>query len=78
VWISYLWIGSPHYYIPFGTLLGCAIAFLGLITAYRLYVRKENVKLERAQNGDAAAIAELTRTGITMEMIDFGWRYEMW
>jgi D-alanyl-lipoteichoic acid acyltransferase DltB (MBOAT superfamily) len=78
VWISYLWIGSPHYYIPFGTLLGCAIAFLALITAYRFYVRNENKKLDKAQNGDEAAIAELTRTGITLEMIALGWRYEMW
>ena len=56
------------------TVLGCAAMFAATLTFYRWYVLNENKKLD---SGDPEKIASVIRGGVTQEMIDLGWRYEM-
>jgi hypothetical protein len=56
-------------------VLGCATLFALTITLYRWYVLNENKKLA---SGDPEKIASAMKGGITQEMVDLGWRYEMY
>jgi MFS family permease len=75
IWASYLYYGSPHYYAAFGTLAGCAVLFALTITLYRFLVLRENKRLD---SGDPVEIAKVIKGGVTEEMIDLNWRYEMY
>jgi hypothetical protein len=71
IWASYMYINSPHYYIAFGTLLAIDVAFALVITVYKVWVGRENRKLD--QGGDKAK--ETMKGGVTQQQIDLGWRY---
>ncbi|KAH8198357.1 hypothetical protein TruAng_007454 [Truncatella angustata] len=75
IWASYLYYSSPHFYAAFGTLMGCAIMFMLTITFYRWLVLRENKRLD---SGDPAQIAVVVKNGVTEEMVQLGWRYEMY
>jgi hypothetical protein len=75
IWASYLYYASPHFYAAFGTLAGCAILFAITLTVYRWLVLRENRRLD---SGDPGAIVKVMRGGVTQEMIQLGWRYEMY
>lgn len=75
IWASYLYFGEPHFYAAFGTLLGAAVLFGFTITAYRWLILRENKRLD---SGDPAEIAKVIKGGVTEEMIQLNWRYEMY
>ncbi|GAM90435.1 hypothetical protein ANO11243_084780 [Dothideomycetidae sp. 11243] len=75
IWASYLYYAKPHYYAAFGTLMGCAVLFAGTITLYRALVLRENRRLD---SGNPEEIAKVMKGGVTQEMVDLGWRYEMY
>lgn len=75
IWASYLYYASPHFYAAFGTLSGCAVLFAITLTVYRWLVLRENRRLD---SGDPGAIAKVMKGGVTQEMIQLGWRYEMY
>jgi hypothetical protein len=52
IWASYMYINPPHYYIAFGTLLAIDVVFAVVITVYKVWVGRENRKLD--QGGDKA------------------------
>ncbi len=56
-------------------VFGCAALLISLLTFYRWYVNNENKKLD---SGDPDQIASVMRGGVTQEMVDLGWRYEMY
>ncbi|KAL1306430.1 hypothetical protein AAFC00_005130 [Neodothiora populina] len=72
IWMSYLFIGAPHYYPAFGALFAAALIFLITIICYRLHVSRENKRLD---NGGEDALKAM-RFGITQQQVDMGWRYE--
>ena len=74
IWASYLYYAPPQFYAAFGTLMGCALMFAAALTLYRFIVLRENKRLD---SGDAAQIALVIKGGVTQEMVDMGWRYEM-
>ncbi|RSH82266.1 hypothetical protein EHS25_005976 [Saitozyma podzolica] len=71
IWASYMYINPPHYYIAFGTLLAIDVVFAVVITVYKVWVGRENRKLD--QGGDKAK--ETMKGGVTQQQIDLGWRY---
>lgn len=75
IWSSYLYYEAPHFYAAFGALMGCAVLFAGTITVYRWLVLRENKRLD---SGDPSQIAKVIKGGVTQEMVDLGWRYEMY
>jgi hypothetical protein len=75
IWTSYLYYAPPHYFAAFGTLLGCAFLFASAITVYRWLVLRENRRLD---SGDPVEIAKVIKGGVTQEMVDLNWRYEMY
>ncbi|ENH75706.1 hypothetical protein FOC1_g10003865 [Fusarium oxysporum f. sp. cubense race 1] len=75
IWASYLYYAPPHFYAAFGTLMGCAFLFAGTITFYRWLVLRENKRLD---SGDPEEIAKVVKGGVTEEMVQLGWRYEMY
>lgn len=52
-------------------VLACNLMFLAVFTAYRLYVRRENRRLDAGGADEAHA----RRYGVTQEQVDLGWRY---
>jgi MFS family permease len=74
IWASYLYYAPPRFYAAFGTLMGCAILFAGVLTFYRWLVLRENKRLD---SGEQENIAKVMRGGVTEEMVQLGWRYEM-
>lgn len=74
IWASYLYYAPPHFYTAFGTLMGCAVLFALTITFYRWLVLRENRRLD---SGDPDQIAKVMKGGVTEEMIQLNWRYEM-
>ncbi|KAJ5350067.1 hypothetical protein N7541_007794 [Penicillium brevicompactum] len=74
IWASYLYFGEPHFYAAFGTLMGAAVLFGITITAYRWLVLRENKRLD---SGDPAQIDLVKKGGVTEEMVQLNWRYEM-
>lgn len=75
IWSSYLYFGAPHFYAAFGTLMGCAFIFMLTITFYRWYILRENKRLD---SGEPEQIAKVIKGGVTEEMVQLGWRYEMY
>lgn len=75
IWASYLYYAPPHFYAAFGTLMGCAFLFAATITFYRWLVLREN---KRLNSGNPALIAKVIRGGVTEEMVNLNWRYEMY
>jgi MFS family permease len=75
IWASYLYYVPPHYFAAFGAMMGCALLFAVTITFYRWLVIRKNKRLD---SGKPGKIAKAMRGGITTEMIDINWRYEMY
>ncbi|KAJ2995431.1 hypothetical protein NUW58_g1269 [Xylaria curta] len=75
IWTSYLYYAPPEFYAAFGTLAGAAVLFIATITAYRWLVRHENKRLD---SGDPVQINKVKKNGVTDEMVQLGWRYEMY
>lgn len=75
IWASYLYYAPPRFYAAFGTLMGCAALFAATMTVYRWLVRRDNKRLD---SGDPELIAKVIKKGVTQEMVDLGWRYEMY
>lgn len=75
IWASYLYSHPPHFYAAFGTLAGCAALFAATITFYRWLVLRENKRLD---SGDPELIAKVIKGGVTQEMVEMNWRYEMY
>ncbi|KAI0532257.1 putative pantothenate transporter [Xylaria digitata] len=75
IWSSYLYYDSPRFYAAFGTLAGAAVLFAATITFYRWLVRRENKRLD---SGDPQKIEKVKKGGVTDEMVQLGWRYEMY
>ena len=55
-------------------MFGCAALLIADLTFYRWYVRNENKKLE---SGEPAKVESAMKGGVTKEMVQLGWRYEM-
>ncbi|CAK7199872.1 hypothetical protein SEUCBS139899_002558 [Sporothrix eucalyptigena] len=75
IWASYLYYQGPHFYAAFGTLMGCAVLFIATITFYRWLVLRDNKFMD---SGDEQLIAKAMKRGVTEEMIQLNWRYEMY
>ncbi|KAH8587660.1 major facilitator superfamily domain-containing protein [Bisporella sp. PMI_857] len=75
IWASYLYYEKPHFYAAFGTLMGCAFLFAATITVYRWLILRENGRLD---SGDPEKIAKVIKGGVTEEMVQLNWRYEMY
>lgn len=56
-------------------VIAAAGVFALTITAYRWVVHRENRRLD---SGEPDQIAKVVRGGVTVEMVDLGWRYEMY
>ena len=56
-------------------MIGCAAIFATTLTFYRWYVLNENKKLD---SEDPEKIQSVMRGGVTEEMVQLGWRYEMY
>lgn len=74
IWASYLYYAPPRFYAAFGTLMGCAFLFAAALTLYRWLILRENRRLD---SGEQAQISKVIKGGVTQEMVDLGWRYEM-
>ncbi|KAK0125376.1 hypothetical protein ONS95_000604 [Cadophora gregata] len=75
IWASYLYYAPPQFFAAMGTLMGCAFLFACMITFYRWFVLRENRRLD---SKDPTQIAKVMKGGVTQEMVDLGWRYEMY
>lgn len=75
IWASYLYYQAPHFYAAFGTLMGCAFLFAATLTFYRFLILRENKRLD---SGDPQQIAKVIKGGVTEQMVDLNWRYEMY
>ncbi|KAH6689464.1 major facilitator superfamily domain-containing protein [Plectosphaerella plurivora] len=75
IWASYLYYAPPQFFAAFGTLMGCAVLFALTITFYRWLVLRENRRLD---SGDPDQIAKVIKGGVTEEMVQLNWRYEMY
>ena len=75
IWASYLYYSSPHFYAAFGTLMGAAFLFAITITVYRWLILRENKRLD---SGEQEQIAKAIKGGVTEEMVQLNWRYEMY
>lgn len=75
IWASYLYYAPPRFYAAFGALMGCAVLFAVTLTLYRFLVLRENKRLD---SGDPDQIAKVIKGGVTQEMVDLKWRYEMY
>lgn len=75
IWASYLYYAPPQFFAAFGTLMGCGLLFMVTITFYRWLVRRENRRLD---SNDPDQIALVMKGGVTEEMVQMNWRYEMY
>lgn len=75
IWTSYLYYAPPHFYAAFGTLMGAGLVLAATVTVYRWLVLRENRRLD---SGDPDEIAKVLKGGVTEEMVQLGWRYEMY
>jgi hypothetical protein len=55
--------------------MACAFMFAGTITFYRWLVLCEN---RRLNSGDPEEVAKVIKGGVTAEMVQLDWRYEMY
>lgn len=74
IWASYLYYEPPHFYAAFGTLMGCAGLLACTMTVYRWLVLRENKRLD---SEDPVLVAKVIKGGVTEEMVQMNWRYEM-
>lgn len=74
IWASYLYYAPPHFFAAFGTLMACAMLFAVTITVYRWLILRDNKRLD---SGEPEQIAKAMKGGITEEMVQLRWRYEM-
>ncbi|OIW25773.1 putative pantothenate transporter [Coniochaeta ligniaria NRRL 30616] len=74
IWASYLYYAPPHFFAAFGALMGCAMLFAVAITVYRWLVLRDNKRLD---SGEPELVAKAMKGGITEEMVQLNWRYEM-
>ncbi|RJE20497.1 Major Facilitator Superfamily [Aspergillus sclerotialis] len=75
IWASYLYYAPPHFFAAFGTLMASAFLLAATISVYRWVVLRENRRLD---SGDPVQIAKAVKGGVTEEMIQLNWRYEMY
>ncbi|KAI9044852.1 major facilitator superfamily domain-containing protein [Aspergillus affinis] len=75
IWASYLYYAPPQFFAAFGTLMGSAVLLAITMTVYRGLVRRENKRLD---SGDPEQIAKVMKGGVTEEMVQLNWRYEMY
>jgi MFS family permease len=75
IWASYLYYAPPHFYAAFGTMMGCALLLAATVTTYRWLVLRENKRLD---SGDPNEVAKAIKGGVTEEMVQLNWRYEMY
>ncbi|KAF2130241.1 MFS general substrate transporter [Dothidotthia symphoricarpi CBS 119687] len=75
IWASYLYYAPPQFFAAFGTLMSCAFLFAATITFYRWLVMRENKRLD---SGRPEEIAKVIKGGVTEQMIQLNWRYEMY
>ncbi|OAA64577.1 Major facilitator superfamily domain, general substrate transporter [Niveomyces insectorum RCEF 264] len=75
IWASYLYYEPPHFYAAFGTLMGCAFLFMATVSFYRWLVLRHNQYMD---SGNPALVAKAMKGGVTEEMLDLNWRYEMY
>ena len=75
IWASYLYYAPPHFYAAFGALMGSAVFLACIMTVYRWVVLRENKRLD---SGDPELIAKVVKGGVTEEMVQLNWRYEMY
>lgn len=75
IWASYLYYAAPHYYAAFGTLMVCGFLFMLTITVYRWLVLRDNRYMD---SGEPALVAKAMKGGVTEEMLQLNWRYEMY
>ncbi|KAF1945613.1 MFS general substrate transporter [Clathrospora elynae] len=75
IWASYLYYAPPQFFAAFGTLMACAFLFAVTITFYRWLVLRENKRLD---SGKPEEIAKVIKGGVTAEMVQLEWRYEMY
>ncbi|KAK9234135.1 major facilitator superfamily domain-containing protein [Lipomyces kononenkoae] len=75
IWSSYLYYAPPHFYAAFGALMAAAVLLAVTITVYRWLVLRENKRLD---SGDPDQIAKVIKGGVTEEMVQLNWRYEMY
>ncbi|KAM0813400.1 putative Pantothenate transporter [Seiridium cardinale] len=75
IWASYLYYAPPQFFAAFGTLMGCAVLFMATISFYRWLVLRENKRLD---SGEPNEIAKVVKGGVIDEMVQLGWRYEMY
>lgn len=54
--------------------MACALLFAATITFYRWLVLRENKRLD---SGNPQLIAKAMKGGVTQQMVDLSWRYEM-
>lgn len=74
IWASYLYYQPPHFFAAFGTMMGCALLLCATITIYRWLVLRDNKRLD---SGEPEEIAKVIKGGVTPEMVQLKWRYEM-
>jgi MFS family permease len=75
IWTSYLYYQGPHFYAAFGTLMGSGLLLGVTVTVYRWVVSRENKRLD---SGEPEQIAKAIKGGVTEEMVQLNWRYEMY
>lgn len=69
IWSSYLYFGAPRYLVAFAVLLVAAALAISVATITRLYLAKQNKKLEAGQDAG--------RSGPTTAQIVAGFRYTL-
>lgn len=74
IWASYLYYAEPHFYAAFGTLMACGFLFMLTISVYRWLVLRENRYMD---SGEPTLVAKAMKGGVTEEMLQLNWRYEM-
>lgn len=74
IWASYLYYAGPHYFAAFGTLMACGFLFMLTITVYRWLVLRDNRYMD---SGEPTLVAKAMKGGVTEEMLQLDWRYEM-
>lgn len=66
VWGSYIYIGAPRYSVAFGVLLASAFGAIAMATVTRIYLARQNKKLDMGQE---------VRGGPTLAQRQSGFRY---
>jgi len=67
VWASYLYSNSPRYVVAFAVNLGATVLAILIATLTRLYLGKQNAKIERGE--------QVGKSGPTDAQIVAGFKY---